>query len=431
MVRKKLLGFTHFEDVDKARSRLLSETRVIIGEEAVSIWEAVGRVSSRDIRATEDFPPYHRSAVDGYALRAEDAYGASENNPIVLTVIGEVEAGHKGSLPEVRPGTTVLVFTGAPIPPGADAVVPVEHAIRVGNSVQILRGIPKYKNISRKGEDFSKGDLLVKRGTVLKPWHVAALAQAKIPEVFVFRKPVVGIINTGDELFDIADNSPERPEHEVPNSAGPLIASYVKELGGEPRYYGIVRDDSDTVRTVVEKALMDSHIIVITGGTSVGGKDVVPEALSSIEGARPIFHGVNLRPGRTAGAYVINGKPVIMLSGLPVACLVGLENFLKPLFMKLMDMHPQPEPVVRGRLVRRVANVVGFKSYFRVVVYKEGEELLVEPLRLTGSGILSTLLKGNGILVIDENIEGTEEGSVVEVRLIGPPYDGRPRFLSW
>lgn len=428
MVRKKLLGFTKFEDVDKARSRLQSETRVIIGEEVIGIWEAVGRVSSRDIIAKEDFPSYDRSAVDGYALRAEDVYGASENNPIVLTVVGEVEAGYEGSLPEVKPGTAVLVFTGAPIPPGADAVVPVEYAVRAGDSVQILRSVPKYKNISRKGEDFSKGDLLVRRGTVLKPWHVAALAQAKIPEVFVFRKPVVGIINTGDELFDITGGG---SEYGIPNSAGPLIASYVRELGGEPRYYGVVRDDLDAIRTTVERALMESHIIIITGGTSVGGKDIVPEALSSIEGSRLVFHGVNLRPGRTAGAFVINGKPVIMLSGLPVACLVGLENFLKPLFMKLMSIHPQPEPVIRARLVRRVANVVGFKSYLRVVVFREGDELLVEPLRLTGSGILSTLLKGNGILVIDENVEGIEEGSVVEVKLIGPPYDGRPTFLGW
>ncbi|MCD6324299.1 MAG: molybdopterin molybdotransferase MoeA [Desulfurococcales archaeon] len=427
--REKLRGFRSWENVDVARERLLSRIRIPLEVEEISIYEAAGRVLAVDVVAPADYPPYNRSAVDGYAVRSSDVTGASESNPIPLRVVGTVEAGTKPEGLKVNEGEAVLIFTGGELPEGADAVVPVEYVDVEGEYVYVYRSVAKFRNVSLRGEDFKARELLAKKGTMIRPWHVAALAQGGFKRVKVFRKLRVGIINTGDELYDVVLT--QSGGGRIPNSSGPLIASYAEELGCEAEVLGIVGDDEVRIREILINALRDHDIIVVTGGTSVGGRDVVPEAISSIDGAELVFHGVNLRPGRTAGAFVVRGKPVLMLSGLPVACLVGLENFLKPVVEKVMGMEPLPRPKVKARLTRRVANAVGFRSHYRVAVFEERGELFAEPLRLTGSGILSTLLKGNGILILDESLEGVDKDEEVEVMLLGPIYKGRPAFLKW
>ncbi len=426
--RERLKGFRSWENVDVARERLLSKVNIKLTSEEIPVYDAVGRVLAEDIISPIDYPPYNRSAVDGYAVKSSDVSGASESDPVPLRIVGEIEAGVKPKELAIREGEAALVFTGAELPEGADAVVPIEYVDVAGEYVYVYRSVAKYRNVSLRGEDFQAGDVIGKKGTVLRPWHVAALVQAGFKLVKVFQKPRVGVINTGDEVYDPFSYSGGGGR--IPNSTGALIVSYVKELGCEGEVLGVVRDDEDLIRDAVEKALRDHDIVIVTGGTSVGGKDVVPEAISSLEGAKLVFHGVNLRPGRTAGAFIINGKPVLMLSGLPVACLVGLENFFRPIIERKMNLKFPPRPVVKARLTRRIANAVGFRSHYRVAVFSEGGELYAEPLRLTGSGILSTLLEGNGIVVINESLEGLEKGEIIDVILLGPIYNGRPRFLS-
>jgi len=427
MPRVKFLGFTSFENVDHARKKLLDSFIPSIESEEIPSLSSTGRVTAEEIMAPYDFPPYNRSAVDGYAVRAEDTFGASENSPITLEIVGEIEAGDKHSL-HIKSGEAAIIYTGGALPEGANAVVPFEHGIRRGKYVDILKPVHPQKNVSLRGEDFRKGEVLIPSGTLIRPWHVAALIQAMIKRVKVYKKLKIGIINTGSELIDIDKDRVSKEG--IPNSAGPLISSYVSELGAEPIYYGVVGDSLQEISSAISEALAQCDIVVITGGTSVGGKDLVPDVLSRMEGSAKIFHGVNLRPGRTAGAYVVKGKPVIMISGLPVACLVGMENFLKPLILKAYRMKEMPRPKIRGLLTRRVANAVGFRSYYRVAVFRENDKIYVEPLRLTGSGILSTLLKGNGLLIIDESLEGVEEGTEIEVELLGPIYPEKPSFLN-
>jgi molybdopterin molybdotransferase len=422
MSRKRLEGFTRFEKYEDALSRLLTQVSVAIESEMVPVTDAAGRVAAEDTYSLRDYPPVDRAALDGYAVKSLDVLSASPSNPVILRLVGSVEAGE---IPKftVNVGEAAIVFTGATMPEGSDAVIPFEEAVRKESYVYVLRPAQKYKNVSRAGEDIKKGDLIIKRGLTVRPWHVAALIEAGITEIKVFKKPRVGIVNVGNELLAGGGGK-------IPNSTGPLIHAYLKELGCEPVLIGVVPDDVEEISSTVSRVLRDFDILVMTGGTSVGGKDLVPEALSRVKGASLIFHGVNLRPGRTAGAYLIEGKPVLMFSGLPVAALVGLEAFVKPLIRKLMGAAPLPEPTLRVRVRRRVANVVGFKSFFRVVVYRENNELFMEPLRLSGSGIISTLLKGNAILVVDENIEGYDEDDYVNVILIGPIYEKRPEFLD-
>lgn len=422
MGRERLGGFTRFEKYEDALSKLLTQVNVTLESEKVLVTDAVGRVVAEDTYSLRDYPPVDRAALDGYAVKSLDVLSASPSNPAILKIVGSVEAGETPKL-TINSGEAAVVFTGATMPEGSDAVVPFEEAVRKESFVYVLKPAQKYKNVSRTGEDIRKGDLIIKKGLTVRPWHVAALIEAGITEIKVFKKPRVGIINVGNELL-------ARGGGEIPNSTGPLIYAYLKELGCEPVLIGVVPDDVEEITNTVSRVLRDFDILITTGGTSVGGKDLVPEALSRIKSANLIFHGVNLRPGRTAGAYLIDGKPVLMFSGLPVAALVGLEAFVKPLIRQLTGAIPLPEPTVRVRVRRRVANIVGFKSFFRVVVYRENNELYMEPLRLSGSGIVSTLLKGNAILVVDENIEGYDEDDQVSVTLIGPIYEKKPEFLD-
>jgi molybdopterin molybdotransferase len=220
-------------------------------------------------------------------------------------------------------------------------------------------------------------------------------------------------VNTGDEVV----------RGVIPNTTYYIVSSLVREMGGEVVHATAVPDDVDRISEAVGRALQVSDVVVVTGGTSVGSRDLTSEAVLRLEGAREVFHGLRVRPGRTTGAYVVGGKPVLAVSGLPVAAYVTLNLLLTTILSKLYGTPPEPGPSTTGILTRRLANEVGFRSYYRVVVCRDGDRNLVIPLKLTGSGLLSTLIKGNAILEIPEELEGLEEGSEVAVTLLGPIVD--------
>lgn len=418
-IRMRLIGFKEFTKVEDAVRKLLSHVNVDLDAIELPINESLNYVCAEEVRAPYDIPPFDRSAVDGYAVRALSTTSASPFNPIYFKVLGTIEAGDDVSnLRPVGEYDTYLVFTGARIPKGADAVVPIEDTVLEGDEVRILRSVPPYANISRRGEDFKEGDVIISTGVRIKPWHIAALASANISKVRVYRRVKVSIINTGSELVELGS---KLSSDKVVNSTKFLIESYLKMINVEPVTFGIVPDDLEVIRRVVINALNNSDIVIITGGTSVGGKDLVPEAVEGIEGSIKVFHGVAMRPGRTTGAYVVRGRPVLIVSGLPVACLVALEVFLKPLVNHLNKTEELPKPTISGYLTRRLANEVGFKSFYRVSICRDPNgDYYIEPLRLTGSGILSTLIRGNGILVVPENVEGYDVGERVVVEVINP-----------
>ncbi len=396
----------------EALERLLRKASMDIGGETVRVQDAVGRHSFRDYASKVDLPPYDRSAVDGVAARFSDVAGASESSPAVLSLAGSVDVDSV-EVPPVGRSEAVLVSTGAPIPNGADVVIPIEYCLVKGESVYVYRSYPRYANISFRGEDLRVGDLIVRRGTRLRPWHVAALAASGYDQVEVFRRPRVAVLNTGDEVL----------KGLVPNVTYYVVSSYVKEVGGEVVYWRVVRDDVGEISEALREALDVVDAVVVTGGTSVGARDVVPEAVLRLEGSEEVFRGVRIRPGRTASAYAVKGKPVLLVSGLPVAAYISLDLFLVPLLSKAYGSPPEARPKISGRLTRRLPNEVGFRSFYRVVACRDRDEVLVVPLRLTGSGILSTLIRANAILEIPEDLEGYEEGSRVEVTLINPLED--------
>ncbi len=418
---RRMRGFKELVGVEDAVRIVLGRLAHRVREaEEVGLEEALGRVCGEDVEAPMDSPPFDRSSVDGYAVRAEDTFGASPNNPIELRIVGEIAPGDSPSTtPRIGRGEAAVILTGAPLPWGANAVVMAEDSERRGDIVEVHRQVRPLQNVSRRGEDYRRGEVVVRRGTRIRPWHIAALASLNIPRVKVVRKPLVGVLSTGGELIEVGGRL---EPGKVVNSSKPMLKSLLREEGAEPIDLGTVPDDLEEIRGRVREAIGGVDALIITGGTSVGERDLVPEAVESL--GEILVHGLMIRPGRPTGVGIVDGKPVFMLSGFPVAALVGFDALVRPTLKAMMDAGEEPRPRVRGRLTRRVTTPPGTRSYMRVRVVRRGGETLVEPLMLTGSGLLSTLTKANGILIIPEDMEGFDEGERVEVELLREIEEG-------
>ncbi|MGC9009370.1 MAG: gephyrin-like molybdotransferase Glp [Sulfolobales archaeon] len=420
-MRETMKGFKKLISLNEALEILLRETPIKEPEvEEVDLVEAVGRIVARDIYAQYDIPPFDRSAVDGYAVRSSETISASLTNPIELKLIGRVTAGDELSkLPKLGRGEAIKIFTGAPIPPGADAVVMSEYVIEEGDKILVTRPVAPLQNISRRGEDFRSGELIVSRGTRLRPWHIGALAAQNITRVPVYRRIKVGVLSTGDEVIEPGDPSYSPESGKILDSTKPLLRALIRETGCEDVDFGVVKDDPRLIRDKILEALDVVDILITTGGSSIGETDLVPEAISMIEGSKILFHGVRIRPGKPVGLALVKNKPIFILSGFPVSALVEFQALIEPYINRIYHTKPVPKPYVRGVVTRRIANPPSTKSFVRVKVFQERDgKIYVEPLAITGSGVLSTLVKGNAILVIDEDLEGYDEGDEVEVELL-------------
>jgi molybdopterin molybdotransferase len=411
-------GFKSLARVDDALRLLLAHTTHRPRPIEVDIEDSLNLISAEDVIAQSDFPPFDRSAVDGYAVRSSDTLGASLLNPVELRIVGEVEAGTDPSLMKpLGEGEAYIIYTGAPLPPGADAVVMAEDAFREGDVVKVQRQVTRYQNVSRKGEDFQAGKLVIRRGERVKPWHIAALASLNIRKVKVYRLRVA-ILSTGSEVVELSDPRAGSPGTII-NSTKPLLKSLLRADGYEPLDLGTVPDDVELIANKLSIGLREADAVITTGGTSIGAYDVVPEAVRRL--GKVLFNGVRMRPGKPTGAGVVDGKPVFMLSGFPVAGLAGYMAFVRPTLLHMTSSREEPLPRVKGVITRRVANIAGVRTYLRVKVRATGKGYEVEPLAITASGVLSTLTEANGLLIIPEDVEGYDEGDEVEVVLISPP----------
>jgi len=414
-------GFKRLHKVDEVLKLVLPLIKQIEDVEVVGVAESLGRVLAEDVESPVDIPPFDRAAVDGYAVRAEDTYGASPSNPIILKLIGS-STPSKPFIGEVKRGEAVEISTGAPLPRGANAVVPYEESKGVGSEVEVYRSLPSYVNVSRRGEDLRVGDVICRQGVRVRPWDVGLMASAGIKEVRVYRRPIVAIISTGEEVVELEEYKPSKGSYAVVNSTKYVLEGLVKELGGIPKYLGVVGDDVDDIGRVVAKGLEVGDMVLTTGGSSVGRTDYTVKAL---EGLKPelLIHGLAIRPGKPTCIAVVRGKPVIALSGFPVAALVGFEALAKPILLHMMHTEEEPRPVVKARLTRRLPGQPGVRVFARVRVFRVGGEYYAEPLAVTGSGVLSTLARGNGILIIPEDVEGFDEGDLVDVLILRRPKD--------
>jgi molybdopterin molybdotransferase len=403
----RIKGFQELTSVDKALKMWFSVLQIKKLEAVVvPLHDGLNRVLAQNIVAEDDLPRFDRSAVDGYAVRAEDTFGLSQFKPKTLQLVDNEEVGKKQAK---------QVSTGNPIPKGANAVVMLENIKRTSNEIEVWASVTPYENVSRKGEDTKKGEVTVEAGTRLKPQHLGLIAALGITKIEVIEKPKIAILATGDELAGVGEKLRENQIFEVNRL---ILSALCLELGAEPVDLGIAKDDVDDVLVKLKNGLEKADGIITTGGTSVGVLDLVPEAANKIGKPGVIVHGVAMRPAMPTALAILKEKPVIILSGNPVAAMLGFEVFARPLIFRMLALRQdESRPLVKAKMTRKFTTALGRRTFVRVHVSQHNGEFLAEPISARGSGIISTVTKANGYVIVPENREGLGKGEYVLVHL--------------
>lgn len=375
--------------------------------ERVPLGEALGRVLAEDITSPIDVPPFDRATVDGYAVRAEDTFMASESEPVRLKVVGEINAGDVPQL-ELKPGESVYISTGAPLPKGADAVIQFEDMDREGDEVVIYKPAYPGLGVMKAGADIQKGQPLLRRGTRLGFKETALLSAVGLTEVPVFRKPKVAVISTGNEL--ILPGEELRPG-KIYDINGRAITDAVRELGGEAVFLGIARDDRESLKALIEKGVECCDIVILSGGASGGIRDLTSSIIGELGEVK--IHGIAIQPGKPTIIGLIDGKPVFGLPGYPTSCLTNFTLLVAPLLRKLIGRESEVRKV-RKRLAHKVFSVKGRRQFLPVRV--EGDKAI--PI-LKGSGAVTSFVDADGFIEVPENVEILGAGEEVEVTFFG------------
>ncbi|OGW61337.1 MAG: molybdopterin molybdenumtransferase MoeA [Nitrospirae bacterium RBG_16_64_22] len=386
------------------------------GTEKVHLASALGRVLAEDLASPEDLPPFDRSTVDGFALAAADTFGATDAMPAYLKLAGEVAMGERPAL-RVGKGETVRIWTGGMLPEGTDAAMMLEHASVIdGETVECVKAVAPGENVLFKGEDVTKGEAVLPRGHRLRPQDAGALAGLGIVEVSVFKKPRVAVLSTGDEV--VPPEAAPSPGQIRDINAYNLIG-LIAEAGGESLYRGIVPDDREALRRAIRSALDSADIVVLSGGSSVGVRDMAPDVLNALGKPGVFLHGVSIRPGKPVLAANVDGKPVFGLPGNPAAVALTFELFVEPVVRRWAGERGAadgPRRTVRARLSRRLASSMGREDYVRVRLEERDGEWWAVPV-LGKSGLITTLVRAGGTVVIPLHKTGFEAGETVDVRL--------------
>ncbi len=409
-------------DRDEAERRFQAVLRLEpLGEELVPLADAWGRILSRDVTAAVDVPSFDRSNFDGFAVRAVDTFGASEERPRELTLAGEVIA--TGSVPstELPPGGALSIATGGMLPRGADAVLMVEYADGEGDQVLVCRAVAPGAGVAFAGTDIAAGEIVLRRGDLLTSRETGVLAAIGHSPVGVWRKPRVAILSTGDEL--VAPGEPLRPGL-IYESNSRIIADAVRELGGEPVWLGIVCDDLDQLRQRLAAALGSCDVVLLSGGTSKGQGDLSYRAVRELSAPGIVAHGVALKPGKPICLAASQGKPVVVLPGFPTSAIFTFHEFVAPVIRRLAGRPLETRSVRHARLAVKVNSEVGRTEYLLVgLVQNAGEPtgdvaLTAYPLG-QGSGSVTTFSRADGFVTIGRRVELVEAGTIVDVQLLG------------
>ena len=399
-------GFKRRTRVAEARATLLDAVAPHDRRESVPVDAADGRVVAEPIDAPAPVPGYDRAAMDGYAVRASDTFGAGDRSPAVL-------AAKAAGADAVAPGEAARVHTGSAVPDGADAVVMIEQVEAVGDDVEVFDAVATGENVGEAGEDVADGQRLYEAGHVLRPSDLGLLRSVGLDSVPVREPPEVAVIPTGEELVE-SDPGPG----EVIETNGLTVSRLVERWGGEPRYRDVVTDDHAALREAVA-ADLDADVVVTTGGSSVGERDLLPEVVDDL--GEVLVHGVALKPGHPVCLGRAEGTPIVSLPGYPVACIVNAAQFLRPAMKRAAGTDADPFPTRRATLDRKVASEPGVRTFARVSVSDEdgGDDALptATPTRASGSGILSSVALADGWVVIPEPREGIDAGEPVDVEL--------------
>ena len=413
----RLKGFKSYTPVNQVK-KLLSSKIKKKSAETIKTTTALGRIVAENIKSPVNIPSFSRSAMDGYAVKAENTFGASQRNPKRLKVIDKINI-NEISEKRVQDNEAIQIPTGGAIPNGANAVIKLEDVKRISSWIEIYFPVHPFKNVSREGEDVKKGQVIIEAGSVIRPQEIALLLASNITEISVTKKPTVALIATGSELIEIG-NEPQIGQIVETNTH--TLYNMCELYGALPTRLGIVKDDEFSLRNILEKALC-YDIVVFTGGSSVGEHDLIPHVLNNLEKSEMLVHGIAMRPGSPTAIATIQGTPVFCLPGFPVAAMTSFEVFVGYTIRKMLGARElDPRPVIKAILTRQIPSHLGRCDYVRVkILYDEEEDrYLAEPLRTAGSGIISSAVRAMGIIEIPENSEGYEKNSEVNVKLYLP-----------
>jgi molybdopterin molybdotransferase len=398
--------------VEQALERIL-EAFHPLESERVPIVDALGRVLAEEVYADVDIPPHSNSSMDGYAVLATDTTGASREAPTRLRVVGELAAGYVTET-KVEPGAAIRIMTGAPIPPGADAVVKVEDTASGDEWVEILAAASLGQYIRPAGEDVRQGELALRRGTVVRPQEIGMLATLGQKDVSVVRRPRVAILATGDEIVEI--DAPLAPG-KIRNSNSYSNAAQVLRYGGIPVMLGIARDQVDELTEKIREGLAQGVDLFLTsGGVSVGDFDVVKDVLAA-EGDIG-FWRVRMKPGKPLAFGRIGDVPVLGLPGNPVSVMVSFEMFVRPAILKMLGRTDLERPTVEATLMDEVKRKDDRRHFLRVRVEEQAGEYRATLTGGQGSGILSSMVKANGFAILPEEWTHAPAGTRVRVMLL-------------
>ena len=398
-------GFRSRKPVEEVLTWIDAEVSAL-GEETVSLQEAHGRVLAGPILSSIDVPAFDRSAMDGFALKAEETVGAGDYNPLPFSVIGVSMPGRSFD-GDLGNGQAVRIMTGAPIPVGADAVVPAEFATEKDGTVEIVDAVPTLKHIGRTGEDVQSGSMLLEAGHRLRPQDCGLIASIGQAEVSVIRQPRVRIVVTGNEL---AEPGAERSPFQIYEANSHVVSGLIPRDGGVIESRVRCEDDRDSIRDAITASGAD--VILISGGSSVGSEDHAPGLVAEL-GELPI-HGVAMRPSSPAGVGRIGAELIFLLPGNPVSCLCAYDFFAGRGIRRLAGRSADwPYQKVQGELASKIVSQVGRVDYCRVRI-TDGK---VEPLALSGASILSSTTRANGFVIVPPQSEGAAAGTQVEVYL--------------
>jgi molybdopterin molybdotransferase len=390
------VGFREQTRLGTARERLLDSVSPVTRTEAVPIADADERALATELTAERPVPHYPRAAMDGFAVRAEDTFEATERSPVRLE-----------RSDTVGPRTARRVHTGSELPEGADAVVKVEQAEADEDSIAVFDAVADGENVGPVGEDVAEGQHLFDPGHQFRPSDLGLLKSLAVDTVEVFQRPTVSVLPTGEELVQ---SDPEPGE--IIETNGQTVSQYVERWGGEPTYRDVVTDDEDALAGAIERDL-DHDLLVTTGGSSVGERDLLPAVVEEL--GEVLVHGVALKPGHPVAFGRIDDTPIVMLPGYPVATIVNAVQLLRPALKRLAHLPATTPPTTEARLDRKIPSEIGTRSFVRVTLDSDGDDRTASPTRASGSGVLSSVALADGWVVVPEDTEGFDAGRTVSV----------------
>jgi molybdopterin molybdotransferase len=402
-------GFKERTRVDAARAALAERVATVERTERVPLADADGRALAERIVADRPVPHYRRAAMDGWAVRAADTFGASDRSPALLRADDAV-----------APERAVRVHTGSELPAAADAVVKVEAVDRRGDDLEVFDAVGEGENVAPVGEDVDEGQHLYDPGHRLRPSDLGLLRAVGVDAVTVREHPTVAVLPTGEEL--VADDP---DPGEVVETNGLTVSRLVDRWGGAAAHGDVVTDDRDALRAALTEAVADHDVVVTSGGSSVGERDLVPDVVGDL--GEVFVHGVALKPGHPCALGAVDGTPVLLLPGYPVACIVNAVQFLRPAVKWAADLPVEPPPTREATLARKVPSEPGVRTFARVRLTDgdagetddgddEGDRPTAEPVRAGGAGVLSSVALSDGWVVVPESAEGLAAGERVAVQ---------------